>query len=382
MSSQTEGPDGPAQPPSGVITDEGTAVPAAQRRKIEADPQALLGKLIPRGSGSGSGPPDGVTELDRNARRRALLGQVGVPIMGVILIVLFSIIADNFLTGPNIKDIFRQAALPCIVALGLTVVLAMGEFDLSLNGVAGVATVLLAVLVSRKGVGPVPAILICLGAGVVIGIFNGILVGYFGVAALIVTIAVNSILNGWQFVFSGGAQVFGGFPESLPNFARGSAIIGIPNLVIVAAVVGVLTWLLLERTTLGRQLRAIGGNTEAARIAGVKVARVKLYGFVIVAVLASLAGLLFAARETNAYALNGLDVLLPSFAACFIGAAMFKLGEFNIPGTIVGVLIAQITSNGLILMNVPTYASYFFQGIILLVALLFARLVVTGGRST
>jgi len=376
MSSQTEDPNGPAQPASGVVTDEGTAVPAAQHRKLDADPQALLNRIIPR---QGSG--DGVDELDRSARRRALLGQIGVPIMGIVLVVVFAIIADNFLTGSNIKDIFRQAALPCIVALGLTVVLAMGEFDLSLNGVAGVSTVLLAVLVSREGVSPILAILICLGAGVVIGVFNGVLVGYFGVAALIVTIAVNSILNGWQFVFSGGSQIFGGFPESLPNFARGT-VAGIPNLVIVAAVVAVVTWVLLERTTLGRQLRAVGGNTEAARIAGVKVARVKLYGFVVVAVLASLAGLLFAARETNAYALNGLDVLLPSFAACFIGAAMFKLGEFNVPGTVVGVLIAQITSNGLILMNVPTYASYFFQGIILLVALLFARLVVTAGRST
>lgn len=335
----------------------------------------LLERLIPR-------PASGleVADLDRAARRRAFVGRIGVPIMGVALIVVFAVVADNFLTGSNIKDIFSQAALPMIVAVGLTVCLSMGEFDLSLNGVAGVATVLFAVLVARKGVATVPAIAIVLLVGVAVGVLNGVLVGYVGVAALIVTIAVNSILQGWQFVISGSAQVFGGFPQGFVDFTRGS-FVGIPNLVVVAAVVVAVVWVTLERTTLGRHLRAVGGNADAARIAGVNTARVKLAGFVITATLAALAGLLFAAKETNAYPLNGLDVLLPSFAACFIGAAMFKLGEFNVPGTVVGVMIAQVTSNGLILMNVPTYASYFFQGIILLVAVLFARIVVTGGHG-
>jgi ribose transport system permease protein len=256
----------------------------------------------------------------------------------------------------------------------------MGEFDLSLNGVAGVATVLMAVLVVREGVSPVLAIVLVLLLGLAIGTLNGVLVGYLGVTALIVTIAVNSILQGWQFVISGSVQIFGGFPPGLVSFARGS-VAGIPTLTAIAVAVALLAWLLLERSTLGRHLRAVGGNAEAARIAGVNTARVKLAGFVITALLASLAGLLFAARETNAYPLNGLDVLLPSFAACFIGAAMFKVGEFNVPGTIVGVMIAQITANGLIQLNVATYASYFFQGIILLGALLFARLVATGGRA-
>jgi ribose transport system permease protein len=360
-------------------TEEAPPAVAAERKHDGRQQPAgsrLLEKLIPRPAGGTQ-----MDDLDRSARRRAFVGRIGVPIMGIALIVVFAVIADNFVTGSNIKDIFTQAALPMIVATGLTVCLSMGEFDLSLNGVAGLATVLFAVLVARKGIPTVPAIALVLLAGVAVGVVNGVLVGYFGVAALIVTIAVNSILQGWQFVISGSAQIFGGFPEGIVNFARGT-LLGIPTLVLVAAVVAVAAWVLLERTTLGRHLRAVGGNAEAARIAGVDTARVKLYGFIITATLASLAGLLFAAKETNAYPLNGLDVLLPSFAACFIGAAMFKLGEFNVPGTVVGVMIAQITSNGLILMNVPTYASYFFQGIILLVALLFARVVVAGGRGT
>ncbi|HZV74935.1 MAG TPA: ABC transporter permease [Conexibacter sp.] len=380
MSPKPEGsrPADPTQSSGGVLTEEPPAASAAARQSARPVGSRLLERLIPRPATADGG---GVTSLDRSARRRAFVGQIGVPLMGLALIVVFSLIADNFLTGSNIKDIFSQAALPLIVATGLTICLSMGEFDLSLNGVAGLATVLMAVLVARKGMSPLLAIPLVLALGVGIGAVNGVLVGYFGVAALIVTIAVNSILQGWEFVVSGSVQIFGGFPPGLVSFARGS-VLGIPTLVLIAAAVAWLAWVLLERTTLGRHLRAIGGNAEAARIAGVNTARVKLAGFIITALLASLAGLLFAARETNAYPLNGLDVLLPSFAACFIGAAMFKIGEFNIPGTIVGVMIAQITANGLILLNVATYASYFFQGIILLIALLFARVVVTGGRST
>jgi ribose transport system permease protein len=337
-------------------------------------PARLLHWLIPHPSSS-----EDTDNLDRAARRRVFLGRIGVPIMGVALIVVFALTANNFLTRGNIQDIFQQASLPMIVAVGLTVCLSMGEFDLSLNGVAGAASVLIAVLLSRKGVDTAPAAAIVLGAGILIGIFNGVLVGYVGVSALIVTIAVNSLLQGWQFVVSGSTQIFGNFPPGPTNFARGS-ILGIPNLVIVATAVVAFVWLILERTTLGRQIRAVGGNAEAARIAGVNTARIRVVGFIFTAFLASLAGLLFAVKETNAYPLNGLDVLLPSFAACFIGAAMFKVGEFNVPGTVVGVMIAEITANGLILLNVPTYANYFFQGIILLIAVVFARIVSVGGR--
>lgn len=341
----------------------------------EPNGNRILRRIIPSPS-QGIDDPEA---LRRAARRRAFIGSIGVPIMGIVIIAVFAVVAENFLSGGNIKNIFAEAALPMMVAVGLTICLAMGEFDLSLNGVAGVATVLVAVLVSRDEVGAVPAVLIVLGVGLSVGLLNGVLVGYFGVTALIVTIAVNSILNGWQFVITDSSQVFGNFPPGFVDFARGD-LLGIPNLVLVAAAVVVAVWVLLERTTLGRQIRAVGGNAEAARIAGVNTARVKVAGFMTCSLLAALAGLLFAGKQSSALPLNGLDVLLPSFAACFIGAAMFKLGEFNVPGTVVGVMITQIMTNGLTLMNVPTYASYFLQGAILLVALLFARAV--AGRRT
>jgi ribose transport system permease protein len=310
-----------------------------------------------------------------NADRAALLGQIGVPLILLLLVVVFALTADDFLSGSNIKTIFSDAAFPSIVAVGLTICLVMGEFDLSLNGVAGLATIVVAVLVAREGMSTIPAILITLvGVGLMVGIVNGALVGFLGVNALIVTIATNSALLGLQYVVSGSEQIFGGFPPGFVDFARGD-LGPIPNMVVVSVLIALAVWMMLVRSTLCRQMRAIGGNEEAARVAGVHTARTKVWGFALCALLAAVAGTLFAGKQTAAFPLSGLDVLLPSYAACFIGAATFKVGEFNVPGTLVGVMIATITANGLLLQGVANYATYLIQAAILLVALIFARVV-------
>ncbi len=130
---------------------------------------------------------------------------------------------------------------------------------------------------------------------------------------------------------------------------------------------------------MGADVKAVGGNAEAARLAGVDVRRTRAFGFILCTFAASVAGILFANKQAVAYPLAGLDVLLPSFTAAFIGAATFRFGEFNIFGTVVGVLVTQIAANGLILLGVPNYTTYVFQGVILLVALVFARVVALRG---
>jgi ribose transport system permease protein len=367
-------PTGSQQPPAERVVAAGNEGDgAAQLAAAATSSNTLLNLLL------GRKPPSGEEPVADTAARRALLGQLGVPAMGIVLIVFFGLSADHFLSGANIKTIFSDAALPGMVAVGLTICLAMGQFDLSLNGVAGLATMVVAVLVAKHGMATVPAVILGLVVGVVVGLLNGFFVGYVGVAALIVTIAMNSVLNGGQYVASS-QQIFGGFPQGFVKFCRGE-VGPVPNLVLVALGVAIAMWILLEHTTTGRHLRAVGGNPEAARIAGVNLPRTKTIGFILCAVLAALAGTLFAGKQTTAFPLSGLDVLLPSYAACFIGAATFKVGEFNVPGTIVGVLIATITSNGLLLMGVADYATYIFQGVILLVALVFARIVVGGRRA-
>jgi ribose transport system permease protein len=325
----------------------------------------------------GASPQPAAPPASAADRYRRRLGPLGVPAITLIIIVVFALLSGDFLKGDNLQDILRQSALPLIVAVGLTIPVLMGDFDLSIAAVAGFATTVVSVMIARNGLSLPVGFIIMVGAGVGVGILNGVLVSYVGLSALVVTIAVGSILNGLEFAFAGNDQIGSGYPQGFVDFCR-SDIGPIPTLFVIALAIAALVWALLERTATGRNIRAIGGNIEAVRIAGINTTKVRILGFALCSGLAAVAGVLYAGQQAVAYPLNGLNVLLPSFAAVFIGAAAFKLGEFNIPGTVVGILIASIINNGLLLINVASWAVYIFQGVILLVALLFARAVASG----
>lgn len=317
--------------------------------------------------------------LSRREHAWRIGSTLGVPIILLVMMLFFSIVAPGFLTVGNFKNILATAALPSMLAVGLTFCLVMGDFDLSIGAASSFATMLFAVLAAKAGINGIVSIIVVLAAGLLIGVFNGVMVAYVGLSALVVTIAVASVLNGMEFAVSKDTQIYGGFPSGLVSLSRGSAL-GLPNVVWAAAAVAILAWVVLERTPLGRNLRAVGGNATAARVAGVPVERIRLTGFMMCTMLAVIAGIIYSAQQAVADPLNGMvTALLPSFAAAFIGAAAFKIGQFNIWGTVVGILITEVAINGLILLNVATWASYLSQGGILLVAVLFARIVARRG---
>lgn len=311
-------------------------------------------------------------------RLRRRLAPFAVPIALLILIAIFQSKNSQFLSIDNIKVIIQGAAMPAIVAAGLTVVLTLGEFDLSIQAIAGFATMTFAVLMAKNGVPLVPAMVITLAIGAVIGLINGFLVAYLKLAALVVTIGMASLLNGAEFAVTNSKSISTGISTSFTTFTR-SYVGPIPTLTIIAIGVALVIWVLLDRTAIGREMRAIGTNPEAARFAGVNVRLVVVIGFATTALASAIAGILFTGFQGNVYPLSGLNVLLQSFAACFIGATMFRVGEFNVPGSMIGALLAAVVSNGLLLANVASYATYFFQGGILIAAVLFAR--VLAGRT-
>ncbi|MCW2772650.1 MAG: Ribose transport system permease protein [Nocardioides sp.] len=321
-----------------------------------------------------------VTPQRRSAVLRRKFGPWGVPLIMLVMIVVFQMLNSNFLTVANIWTILESAALPAMVACALTVILVMGEFDLSVQAVAGFSTTTFAALMANWDFTLVSAIAIMLAAGLAIGAATGWLVAYQGLNALVVTIGAASLLNGGEFLVSDSKSISVGIDPGFVKFIR-SDFHGVPVLVIIAPLVAALLWMLLDRTALGRELRSIGANREAARFAGVNVKRTILIGFIITALVCTIAGMLYTGRAGQAYPLTGLAVLLPSFAACFIGAAMFRVGEFNIPGTVVGAVLASIVPNGLLLADVSGYSTYFFQGGILIFAVWFARIVAGGEKA-
>ena len=189
---------------------------------------------------------------------------------------------ETFVTSHNLINISQQMSMLAVVSATMTVVMAMGDFDLSVGSIASLAGVVAAITFVAGGSSwlAVPA---ALGVGLIAGLVNGCLVAYVGILPFIATLGALTVFSGLAFLLSGGKTIFGSaIPASFGGFARGGLTIGgvtIPHLTLVAAAVLVVVWLLLEQTAPGRRLYAIGGNAEAARLAGVRIKPLKLAAF-------------------------------------------------------------------------------------------------------
>jgi len=216
---------------------------------------------------------------------------------------------------------------------------------------------------------PIPvALAIVVALGAVIGVANGLIVTKLRVNSVIATLGVGTILVGLAFAYSAGVPIVAGVPESFLQLALGRWLFGIPNPIIVMALVVVVLWVLVERTAIGQEIQAVGGNQAAARLAGISVDRIKILAFVISGMCAALTGALLASRLGSGTTSAADSYLLTAFAAVFLGSATLRDGEFHILGTLVGTLIIVFGFNGLNIFGAPTFSQYVFQGATLIIA--------------
>lgn len=300
------------------------------------------------------------------------LGKFGAIVVLVILLIVFTVISPQyFLTWGNILQILNQSALTAIAACGLTLVLASNQFDLSVGNTASLAGVVVSILLI--GGVPIPiAILIALLVGVVVGFLNAVLVTRLNVNALVATLGVGSVAVGVNYFISGGsAQPFASAAPGFSSISVGSWF-GIPRDVYYMAIVVAILWILLRRTVFGRNLQAVGGNSEAARLSGVNVKSVTSTAFIIGSVCAALTGVLLASVVGSGQPTGGDGYTLQAFAAAFLGTAVLREGQFHIMGTLVGVVTVAVGFNGLALAGVPSYVQFLFQGILLIAAVSFS----------
>lgn len=309
-----------------------------------------------------------------NVSAFSLLGKYGLLVVFLATIAIFSIAKpDTFPTVTNLKSILEVASPALIVAVGLTVVLVMNDFDLSFGAMIGLGSGAVTTLMIDNGMGWGLAILIVLAMGIAVGVANGFMVAYLGGSSFIITLAMGTILTGIEFALTQQNTVFAGFAPGFLKIAQGT-FLGFSNQIWIALVLAVLTWVLLDRTELGRYMYAIGGNQEAARLAGIRVRPYRVLGFVAVGLAAAIVGILLVSLG-GAYSPNqGTSYLLPAFAAAFLGAAVFRPGEFNVPGTVIGVLFLGVLQTGLIMLSFETYVINLVQGGILIIAVLVSRL--------
>ena len=305
-------------------------------------------------------------------RAKASLGFLAryATILGLLaMVAAFAVLSPRaFPTVSNFRNVLNQASLAMIIASGLTLAVVVGELDLSIGFAASLHGILVTGLIVSNKL-PIPvAILIVLAAGALIGLVNGLIVTKIRVNSVIATLGVGTILTGLAFAYSAGVPIVAGVPESFLQLSLGRWLFGIPNnIVAMALVVGGL-WVLVERTALGQEIQAVGGNPAAARLAGIDVDRIKILGFVISGACAALTGILLASRLGSGTASAADSYLLTAFAAVFLGSATLRDGEFHVLGTLVGALIIAFGFNGLNIFGAPTFSQYVLQGAILIVA--------------
>jgi ribose transport system permease protein len=298
-------------------------------------------------------------------------------LLGLVLIaVVFSLLTPVFLTGPNIMNILQQSAINACIALGMTLVIISGGIDLSVGPVAALSAVLGAAMMVA-GV-PVPlAVLAALAVGMACGVVNGVLIAWGGLQPFIVTLGGLSLFRAFALIYTGGTPIFG-IPDGFRAFTNGT-VLGVPNPVLIVLVLAFVAWVILNRTPLGEYMMAVGGNEEAARIAGVPVKLTKLATYVISGLMAAVAAMILIGRLGAAEPTLGTLWELDAIAAAAIGGASLMGGRGSILGTLIGCVILGALRNGLTLMNVQAFYQLLATGIIIIVAMLIDR--ATSGKQ-
>jgi ribose transport system permease protein len=263
-----------------------------------------------------------------------------------------------------------------VVAVTMTVVMVMGDFDLSVGAMASLAGVIAAILFTQDW--PIAAaITAALLAGVIGGLFNGVLVSLIGILPFVATLATLTMFSGAAFLISDGKTIFGrDIPQAFADFARGGLPIGtldekpliLPALTLLAALITLIIWVILEHTTYGRRLYAIGGNAEAARLAGVRTRALRLSAFAITGLGAAIAGLMYAARVASANPVQGDGLMLTAIAAVFLGMTVTRDGQPHVLATVAGVITLGVLDNGLTQLQVDSYIRQVLVGAIILIA--------------
>ena len=307
----------------------------------------------------------------------ARLRQYGTLIAVAAIIVFFWIsLPGTFMTGRNWLNISQQISMLAVTAFTMTIVMVMGDFDLSVGSMASLAGIVAALVFREAGSVPL-GVLAALAAGLAGGLINGFLVSYIGILPFVATLGTLTVFSGLAFLLSGGKTIFGQeIPAAFSEFARsgiplsesGGQLLLLPNLTLAALLAFALVWVLLEQTIFGRQLYAIGGNSEASRLAGVRVQPLRLAAFGLAGLGAAAAGLMYASRVASANPTQGSGLMLDAIAAVFLGMTMSREGEPHVAHTLVGVLVLGVLGNGLTQLNVDSYVREMLIGSIIILA--------------
>ncbi len=316
-------------------------------------------------AGNGDAPPP--RAMWAQLRRSTLF----YPLVGLIVVCIAMMIASpSFLSAANLENVLRQVSINAIIAVGMTCVILTGGIGLSVGSVMALSGTLAAGLMVA-GVNAVAALAIGIAVGLGFGFLNGLFVAFAGMPPIIVTLATMGIARGLALIYTGGYPI-DGLPDWVAFFGSGK-VFGIQAPVLIMLVVYAIAWLLLDRMPFGRYVYAIGGNEQATRLTGVRVARVKLIVYTLAGLTSALAAIVLTGRLMSGQPNAGVGFELDAIAAVVMGGTSISGGRGAILGTLVGALLLGVLNNGLNMIGVNPYVQNVIKGGIILLAIYISR---------
>lgn len=282
--------------------------------------------------------------------------------------------AQGFLTEYNLFTLVRFASVQIMIAFAQMVALSAGEMNLSIGAIGGMVAMFAGGMMEILGVPPLIAIAISLTLSVILGLINGFLITRTGINSFIITLATSSIFTGIMLIVTK-ADSFDSLPESFLTFSRQRTLgLALSPLFWIMILTAIVLWLLYSRTSLGREILAVGANRRAAQMSGLNQRTILMQTHALSALLAGVAGIMSAAMLADAVPIIGTDWLLGSFAATAVGGTVITGGAVSVFGTVLGGLLIASIYNGVLLLNVSNFFVNFFLGLVLLLAVGLDRL--------
>ena len=289
----------------------------------------------------------------------------------VILMAILTVASPVFLTADNLANISRQATVNAFLAIGLLLAIITAGIDLSVGSILALSMCSLALMAIKWNVDPIISILIGLGVGALVGVINGLLLTKLHLPhPFIATLGTMNIARGIALIITGASPI-SGFDRAGAGavLLLGAGSVGpIPIAFIIVVIVYIIFNIILNNTSFGRHVYAVGGNISAARLSGISVDRTLVFVYTISGLMAGLAALMLAGRTNSGYPNAGTGAELDAIAAVIIGGASFSGGSGTIWGTAIGVILIAVLRNGLVLLQVPTEWQTVAIGVVIVVA--------------
>lgn len=301
-------------------------------------------------------------------KKKSSVSSFALLIFTIAVAIVFTIMAPTFLTLGNIINVLGSTVVLCIASLGLSLVMITGEIDFACGSELALGACILAVL-SKMHVNYFVAMIIGIAACAVVGTINGILHTRIGIPGFIATMGVSFIIDGINKMMTGSSRVFSSTWGKIFTFIGQARIAGaLPVSVIVLICVAIIILIYTEGMTNGRKLYAVGANADACKFIGIDARKEKMKAFIISAVLCGFAGMINASQLNAASPYLGETTLVNLLTMLMLGATFYRIGSFNVPGTIVGAILVNIINNGMVLIGAKTWQQYLVQGFVMLVA--------------